>query len=122
MKNLSENQQLALAALLLLVIKLILWPFAEVTDADAVSRIIYSFDWAKSPHWISDTIWPPGHFYVLGIASYISENKILFPILIHVIVSWLAFFPVYGWLQNISNHQKALITALIFSSKKPKER
>lgn len=115
MKNLSEKQQIALTALLLLIIKLILWPFAEVTDADAVSRIIYSLDWAKSPHWICDTIWPPGHFYILGIASFISENKIQFPILIHVIVSWLAFFPVYGWLKNISNHQKALITSLIFS-------
>ena len=115
MKNLSEKQQLASAAILLLVIKLILWPFAEVTDADAVSRILYSLDWAKSPHWISDTIWPPGHFYVLGIASFINSNKILFPILIHIVVSWLAFFPVYGWMKNISTHSKALATALIFS-------
>jgi hypothetical protein len=115
MKSLTEKQQVLAAALALLILKLMLWPFAEVTDADAVSRIFYSFDWAKSPHWINDTIWPPGHFYVLGIASFLHENKILFPILIHILVSWLAFFPVYGWLKNISNHQKALITASIFS-------
>jgi len=115
MKSLSEKQQLLAAALLVLIIKLVLWPFVEVTDADAVSRILYSFDWAKNPGWISDTIWPPGHFYVLGIGSFISSNKTLFPILIHIIVSWLAFFPVYAWLKSLSNHRKALITALLFS-------
>jgi len=115
MKSLSEKQQLLLAAVLVLLIKLVLLPFVEVTDADAVSRILFSFDWAKNPSWISDSIWPPGHFYVLGIGSFISSSKTLFPILIHIIISWLAFFPVYAWLKSLSNHQKALITALLFS-------
>jgi hypothetical protein len=115
MKSLTEKQQVLAAALVLLVVKLMLWPFVEVTDADAVSRILFSFDWAKNPGWISDTIWPPAHFYVLGIGTFISSNKTLFPILIHIVVSWLAFFPVYAWMKNNSNHQKALITALLFS-------
>jgi hypothetical protein len=115
MKSLTEKQEVLAAALVLLFVKLMLWPFVEVTDADAVSRILFSLDWAKNPSWISDTIWPPGHFYVLGIGSFISSNKIFFPILIHIIVSWLAFFPVYAWMKNNTNHQKALITALLFS-------
>lgn len=109
-----QNGQWVLGAAIL-IFKLALVPWVEITDADAVSRIIYAYDLAAGWHFISDTIWPPAHFYFLAIGAEISDNPQVLPVIMHVLVSWLGFFTMYAWLKQQHSEKKALWTSVIFS-------
>ncbi|MFZ4786037.1 MAG: hypothetical protein ACOYLH_11205 [Flavobacteriales bacterium] len=103
------------SGLVILIIKLLLWPWAEITDADAVSRIIYAYDLAAGWHVVQDTIWPPAHFYFLALGAEISDNPQVLPIGMHILVSWLGFFTMYAWLKQWNSSQQALFASILFS-------
>lgn len=110
-----QKHPVLFAGLGILIVKLLLWPWAEITDADAVSRIIYAYDLAAGWHFVSDTIWPPAHFYFLALGAEIAENPHVLSIGMHIMVSWGGFFTMYAWLKQWNASQQALFTSIIFS-------
>lgn len=108
------NRTILTIALLFFGVKLILLPFAQTVDADAVSRIFLSHDWKNNPHWIATSVWAPFHFYLNGAALMIWDNVIYTPKLVNIIFSVGTLFPFYFFTKREFNAQGAIIATIFF--------
>ena len=50
-----------------MLLKLLLLPLSQTTDADAVTRVFRSLEWVNNPVWRPSVQWPPIYFYVQGM-------------------------------------------------------
>lgn len=82
-------------ALGLLLLKLVLLPFAQTTDPDAIVRVLHSQKWSLNPEWIGADVWGPFNYYLHGIGIWLVGDRVLAPTLISVLLSVLVVFPVF---------------------------
>ncbi|PCJ78148.1 MAG: hypothetical protein COA57_16285 [Flavobacteriales bacterium] len=90
-----EQRNLWLLFFAALTVKIILLPFAQTVDCDAVSRIFLSLQWLENPHWITNSVWGPFHFYLNGIALWLYKDHIITPKLVNILFSCASIFPFY---------------------------
>ncbi len=111
------EKYLPIFLLLAFIIKLILLPFAQVTDADAVTRTLITLNWMEHPYWMDTAIWAPFHFYYNSIALYIWNNPMYSPVLLNVFFSILTLIPFYHFVKREFNSTGALFaTFFLFVS------
>ncbi len=103
-----------LAAAIFLV-KLALLPFAQNTDADAVSRVLFSMEWKAHPVWIKQSIWGPFHFYLNGFFLMIVNDPVYVPAFVNALFSCLSLFPFYFFARREFNERGAFIATIFFS-------
>jgi hypothetical protein len=107
-RQFTPTQWLWLLALVTLVIKLSLFPFAQQVDSDGVSRIFTSMEWARHPYWILTNVWAPFHYYFSGLMLMIWNNPEYSPALLHVLISIGLLFPFYFFTRREFNANGAL--------------
>jgi len=108
------NKTILSIAILFFAVKLILLPFSQTVDADAVSRIFIAQDWKNNPHWIATSVWAPFHFYLNGFFLMIWDNIIYTPKLVNILFSTLTLFPFFFFAKREFNAQGAIIATIFF--------
>jgi len=112
--NISQNKIYWLVILTLLI-KLILLPFSQTVNADAVSRIYASVNWAENPAWSSSSVWAPFHFYIHGFALMIWNNTIYTPKILTILFSVLTLIPFYFFTKREFNEKGAFIATIFLA-------
>ncbi|HNW97939.1 MAG TPA: glycosyltransferase family 39 protein [Bacteroidales bacterium] len=113
--NKNNFSQIIIIFLISLVVRLILLPFAQTVDADAVSRVYIAYDWLKNPHLITSGIWAPLHHYINAFAIFITSSLVYGPIVFHILFASFTVFPIYYFTKREFNEKGALYVALIYS-------
>lgn len=108
-------QWLCIYVFLLLLVKLFLLPIVHPIDADGISRVYASLQWAENPFIIKTGNWPPLHFYLVGTALKVYNNPFYTPLLVNVFLSLFTLFPLYFLIRRLFNERTALLMILIFS-------
>ncbi len=98
-----------------LVVKLILLPFSQTINADAVSRIFASLKWMENPSWTTSSIWAPFHFYIHGSGLMIWNNLIYTPKIITILFSVATLIPFYFLTKREFNKSGALIATIFLA-------
>lgn len=102
-------------ALFLLIFKLLLFPITQTVDADAVTRTFISYNWLKNPHFITDSVWAPLHFYLNGIIMWISGSFEDGPRYFNLFLSSLTIVPLYFFVKEEFSRQGAIYSAGLFA-------
>jgi 4-amino-4-deoxy-L-arabinose transferase-like glycosyltransferase len=113
--KLSSLQWLLVFAFFLLIVKLVLLPFAHAVDADGITRVLMSRQWAADPGLIKEGSWPPFYFYVMGAALHLCDNQYYTPLVVNVLLSVLSLFPLYFLMKRLFNAQTGLCMCLVFA-------
>lgn len=113
MKN--NKQILFRIVVLTILVKLILLPFSQVVDADAVSRIYLSLEWLNHPRWITTDIWGPFHYYLNGIFLSLWNNPVYTPAVVNILFSSLTLIPFYHFTRREFNNNGALIATIFLA-------
>lgn len=117
MGKLSSNRisDIHKLVILSLLAKLLLLPFAQTDDADAVTRIFFSINWMNDPVWIKTAIWAPFHFYLNGIALMVWDNPVYVPKIINILFSSFMLIPFYAFTKREFNKDGALIASILLA-------
>ena len=98
-----------------LVVKLILLPFSQTINADAVSRIFAAQNWMENPTWTTSSIWAPFHFYIHGFGLMLWNNTIYTPKLITIFSSVFTLVPFYFLTKREFNKTGAFIATIFLA-------
>ncbi|XOV68438.1 MAG: ArnT family glycosyltransferase [Fluviicola sp.] len=93
-------------------LRLVLLPFAQVVDADAVTRIFMAQEWWESPAWISEGVWPPLHQYFYGLIVGLSGDHQTVPIIVTIALSSLSAIPMFHFIKREYNEKAAFWISL----------
>ncbi len=114
MKLTSENRNLFLLVAIGIIIRLILIPFVQITDADATSRIFIAEKWLENPTILTEGIWPPFHYYFNSIALLISGERLYDPMIFHILITCLTIIPLYHFIKREFSEKGAWFSILFF--------
>lgn len=98
-----------------LVVKLILLPFSQTINADAVSRIFASQKWMENPEWVTSSVWAPFHFYIHGFGLMFWNNTIYTPKLVTILFSTATLLPFYFLTKREFNQSGAFIASIFLA-------
>lgn len=112
LKNIWKHYPIPAVVGIGFLLRLILLPFAQVVDADAVTRMFMAQEWWDNPMFISEGVWPPLHQYFYGIIYGITGDYQLIPVLVSIVISSLAAWPMYLFIKREFNEKAAFWIAL----------
>jgi 4-amino-4-deoxy-L-arabinose transferase-like glycosyltransferase len=98
-----------------ILLKLLLLPFAQTVDADAVTRTFLSEDWLNNPAWITNSDWGPFHFYLTGAMLAMWNNPIYAPIVLNIILSAFTLLPFYYFVKREFNSTGAFVASFFLA-------
>ena len=101
--------------IVIIIIKLLLLPFVQVCDSDAVSRVFYSISWLENPHWIMSYFWAPFHFYLIGFSLTLWRNTIYVPVIVNILLSGFTLIPFYYFTKREFNNNGAIIATIFLA-------
>ncbi len=113
--NFSYLGKLWLFAIVLFVAKLIILPYVHQIDADAVSRVYLSLQFAENPHLIQSGNWPPVFFYIMGSALKLCNNQFYTPVFVNIVFSVLLLFPLFFILNRLFEQKISFLLCVFFS-------
>lgn len=108
----SSKSAVLIVVFISLFLKITLLPFAQVVDADAVTRIFMAQEWWENPVWISEGVWPPLHQYFYGFIVGITGDHQTTPVLVSILLSSLAAIPMFHFIRREFNEKAAFWIAL----------
>lgn len=109
------REALLLLALALLV-RLVLLPHATLDANDTAVRVWLGWDWADDPFLITNGIWGPLHFYLIGTFMKFWADPVWAPLVLHVAIGSLLPIIVYQLsLELFGSRRSALAAGLIFA-------
>ena len=109
------RDDLALIVLGALVLRLAELPWAQVVQADAVSRIHIALEWSNAPHWITHGYWGPLHHYLNALFMAIFPGKALGPTVLNILAASFTAIPLYGFTLNVFQSRRgAAFAALLY--------
>ncbi len=114
-RNLTYMKKLIIFSSILFIAKLIVLPYVHEIDADAVSRVYLSLEFANNPFIINSGNWPPVFFYIMGTALKIYDNQFVTPVLVNIIFSILILFPLFNLLKRFFGDKISLLLCVFFS-------
>lgn len=101
--------------LIVIIIKSVLLPFAEVTDADAVSRSFISEQWMHHPVWMTEGQWAPFHFYLNGMFLWLWDDPALALPFLNILLSAFTLVPFYFFVRREFHPNGALIATIFLA-------
>ncbi len=110
--NFREKYPIAMVVALAVLLRLAFLPFAQVVDADAVTRMFMAQEWWDNPSLITEGVWPPLHQYFYGIIYGCTGDLQTIPIIVSILISSLAAWPMYLFVQREFNEKAAFWIAL----------
>ena len=103
MKKLQYINPIFIIVSIGILLRLILLPFAQVFDADAVTRVFMAQKWWDNPILVTEGLWPPLHQYFYGLVFGISGDYQTTPILVSILISSLSVWPMYLFVKGEFN-------------------
>ena len=113
--NLSYNKRIVIFSMVLFIIKILIIPYVHEIDADGVSRVYLSFQFANNPQIINTGNWPPIYFYIMGGALKLYSNQHVTPIVVNIIFSVLLIFPLFNLLKRQFEEKISFLLCVFFS-------
>lgn len=99
----------------IIIIKLMILPFAQVVDADAVSRTFLSVAWKDNPVWIVSNVWAPFYFYMNGFfLSIVDSNVYTIPV-VNIFFSAFTLIPFYYFVRREFNSIGAMYATIFLA-------
>ncbi len=99
-----------------LLIRLVLLPFATLDANDSTSRIWLGWRWADDPFFITNGLWGPLHFYLIGAVLRFWHDPVWAPLALHVVLGALVPVVVYRLtIELFGNLRSAIAAGLIFA-------
>lgn len=114
-KNKTVFSDIILLVLLGVMVRSILYPFSDIVDADAVSRIFITEQFLDDPEFISSGIWLPFHYYINAIGIIVFQDRVFGPNIIHIVITSFSAWPLYLFIKNISEKKSAFAAALLYT-------
>ena len=115
MKNLSsETRQILLLMAIGLFVRLLILPFSQTIDADAVTRIFMAYKWLKDPELITSAVWLPLHLYFNAAAIWLSGDLVFGPKLMNILFAVATVPPLYKFVKNEFNSEGAFWVTLTY--------
>ena len=111
----SANTKLFLLVFSVFVIKICVLPYAQVTDADAVSRIFISDDLFHRAS-LDNTTWAPFHFYLGAFSLWCLYDYVYAPLVLNILFSVLTLIPFYFFVKREYSSHSALICAVLLAA------
>ena len=96
------------------LIRLLLYPFVQVNDADATTRILSSIEWLQNPTFISSGVWLPIHYYLTALPIFLFQDRVFGPIFIHVLFAVFTVFPIAKITERLFNRRGAILAACVY--------
>jgi 4-amino-4-deoxy-L-arabinose transferase-like glycosyltransferase len=98
-----------------LVVRLIILPFSQTIDADAVTRIFMAYKWLKDPTLITSAVWLPLHLYFNAAVIWLSSGDLVFgPKLMNILFAVATVPPLYKFVKNEFNSEGAFWVSLTY--------
>lgn len=115
MKNFSsESRQILLLMAIGLAVRLIILPFSQTIDADAVTRIIMAYKWLNDPVLITSDVWLPLHLYFNAAAIWLSGDLVFGPKIMNILFAVATVPPLYKFVKNEFNSEGAFWVTLTY--------
>jgi len=111
----SYLNKLIIFSVFLFIIKLIALPFVQEIDADGVSRVYLSLQFAENPHIIPAGNWPPIFFYIMGGALKLYHNQFVTPVIVNIFFSIFLLFPMFYLLKRQFGDKISFLLCVFFS-------
>ena len=113
--NLSYNKRIVIFSMVLFIIKILIIPYVHEIDADGVSRVYLSLQFANNPQIINTGNWPPIYFYITGGALKLYSNPHITPIVLNIVFSILLIFPLFNLLKRQFEEKISFLLCVFFS-------
>jgi 4-amino-4-deoxy-L-arabinose transferase-like glycosyltransferase len=115
-KNFIGNERRVVWVLFLIVLfsRLLALPFAEVRDADAVTRIYMAEKWLLDPHLISEGIWLPFHHYFNALSLWVWSDVWYSPMVFNSLLTALTVFPLYAFTKREFHERGARLAVVVY--------
>lgn len=99
-------------ATIALLLRLIALPYAQIDTADAVSRLYIAWQWIEKPYWITNSIWPPLHLYLLGLFLKMVNDPVFASVLPELLLAVATTIPIFRFTRIEWGDRPAVIAAL----------
>ncbi len=113
--RITKNKQILILILIIGIIRILLFPFSQIIDADAVTRTFLTQEWMEHPHWIMSGIWLPLHYYINALALWIWNDPSLTPSILNSLLALFMIFPFYKLVNREFSKEGALMITAIFA-------
>ncbi|TNE75406.1 MAG: hypothetical protein EP333_04315 [Bacteroidetes bacterium] len=115
LKKLLADRKIWVLFIGLLIFKLLLLPWVEVTDSDAVSRVFTAEELINEPRLVSEGVWLPLHYYFTSLSILLSGGSLWYgPMIFHVLIGALTIFPLYRFTAREFNERGAMWAVIIY--------
>jgi hypothetical protein len=99
-----------------LLARILALQFTTLDSGDSVARVFLAWVWLDHPFFITEGVWGPLHFYLIGAALWIWPDPVWAPIVLHLIIGSLIPIVVYKLALELSGSSRgALLAALGFA-------
>lgn len=115
MRTTTEKQKAWLLFAIALIARLIAWPFSQIVEADATSRLFLAEHAVHHGGELASLQWQSLHIYFLSLAQLISGERYIGPVIFTLLLGAAAIIPFYLFTRNIFNERGAFYAALLFS-------
>ena len=103
-------------ALVALIARLVILPFATSDGGDSVSRVWMAQEWMSRPRLLTEGIWGPLHFYLLALPLALVPDPVHGPIAMGVLFSTASALLMYRLVEiQFGDQRAALLVALTYA-------
>jgi hypothetical protein len=115
--HLRQHWRVALMLLAVaLLVRLVFLPHATLDANDAAVRIWLGWRWADEPFFITNGLWGPLHFYLIGAVMRLWPDPVWAPMALHVAIGAMVPIAVYRLtFELFGSHRSAITAGLIFA-------
>lgn len=86
-------------------------PFATLDDGDTAYRIWLAWLWADEPFLITNGLWGPLHFYLVGTLMRFWQDPVWAPVVLHVAIGVVTPIVMYRWTLELFRSERAAMAA-----------
>jgi 4-amino-4-deoxy-L-arabinose transferase-like glycosyltransferase len=116
LSNIPEDKKKIIVVILFItLLKLILLPYTQTVNPDAITRVFDSIKWLDNPIWIKQSVWGPFHFYLNAAILKIWYNPVFAPKILNIIFSSLTLIPFYYFTRREFNSNGAFIASIFLA-------
>lgn len=114
-QHIQKYQEIIVLCLISLLVRLIIMPYAQSTDADATSRVFLARELMDNFRLIMSGHWAPIHHYFNALSLLIIPDNAYGPKVLSILFAVASCIPLYFFTKNEFNKQGAIFVTLIYT-------